>query len=186
MRGPPFAPGRAPATHRPPFPLILTFSPGEKGRCRDRPQSPPLPPGEGRGEGDCLFLYLQSLQNKRMTGTKAARKLRKQLTDAERVLWRALRSRGLHGLKFRRQHPIGPYVADFACLEAALVVELDGGQHAWQQSSDNKRCATIEAAGFRVVRVWNNDVLTNLPGVLENIVSVAVEQGAIKRDAPSS
>ena len=99
--------------------------------------------------------------------TPIARKLRHNSTDAERRLWRHLRSRQLEGAKFLRQFPIGPHVADFACRKAHLAVELDGGQHF--SEADAGRTAVIEAFGYRVVRFWNHDVLTNTDGVLEAI-----------------
>ncbi len=96
-----------------------------------------------------------------------ARRLRVAMTDAERKLWSALRDRQIDGLKFRRQHPIGPYVLDFLCEERRLAVELDGGQHTAEK--DAARTAWLADHGVRVIRFWNNDVLTNLPGVVEMI-----------------
>jgi very-short-patch-repair endonuclease len=97
--------------------------------------------------------------------TKAARRLRSQLTDAERKLWFALRDRRFQLFKFRRQVPIGPYVADFLSFGSRLVVEVDGGQHS-DPGRDSKRDRWFAENGFRVVRFWNNDVLSNLEGVL--------------------
>ncbi len=108
-----------------------------------------------------------------------ARPLRRAMTDAERKLWHALRNRQLASHKFRRQTTIGPYVADFACIAALLVVELDGGQHA-QSATDAARTAYLEAHGWRVLRFWNHDVLANLAGVLETI-TVALGLGPINR-----
>ena len=100
-----------------------------------------------------------------------ARGLRKRLTDAERRLWSRLRLRQLKGLKFRRQTPIGPYVVDFLCLERRLVIEVDGGQHAVMRTErDDARTVWLEAQGFRVVRLWNNEVLQNTDGVVEHIL----------------
>lgn len=96
-----------------------------------------------------------------------ARHLRRTLTDAERRLWYHLRDRRLDGWKFRRQFPIGPFVADFACLEAGLVVEVDGGQHGEQ--ADDARDAFLRRHGFAVLRFWNNDVLTRTQAVLAMI-----------------
>jgi very-short-patch-repair endonuclease len=95
--------------------------------------------------------------------------LRINMTDAERRLWSALRSRRLQGFKFRRQHPIGPFIADFACVEHQLVIEADGGQHA-DNESDFRRTAWIEARGWRVLRFWNNDILANPEGVQDAIL----------------
>jgi very-short-patch-repair endonuclease len=102
--------------------------------------------------------------------TKAnARALRREPTDAERALWHHLRQRQLEGLKFRRQHPLGRYILDFVCLEAALVIEIDGGQHADQRDRDRDRTAWLERRGYRVLRFWNNEVLADPAGVLEVI-----------------
>lgn len=102
--------------------------------------------------------------------TALARALRGQMTDAERRLWSRLRDRQLNGFRFRRQHPIGPYVVDFACLESKLIVEVDGGQHNGSLR-DVERDARLIAAGFRVLRVWNNDVAGNLAGVCDVILA---------------
>ena len=99
--------------------------------------------------------------------TPAARRLRRGSTDAEAKLWRHLRSRQIEGAKFVRQLPIGPHIADFACREAHLAIELDGGQHT--PEADAPRTQIIEAFGYRVLRFWNNDVLENTEGVLEVI-----------------
>ena len=77
---------------------------------------------------------------------------------------RVLRAKRLCGLKFRRQHPMGNYIVDFACLEASLIVEVDGGQHADRQEYDRERTAWLEGRGFRVLRFWNSEVLTNIEG----------------------
>jgi len=98
-----------------------------------------------------------------------ARQLRQQQTDAETKMWYLLRDRRLAGRKFRRQHPIPPYVVDFYCHEAKLVIELDGGQHAETQDYDKARTAFLEQQGLRVLRFWNNEVLQETEGVLETI-----------------
>jgi very-short-patch-repair endonuclease len=100
---------------------------------------------------------------------KYARTLRQSQTDAERKLWRRLRDRRLTEFKFRRQHPIGPFIADFCCIEARLIVELDGSQHALHRNSDATRTVFLEAEGFRVLRLWDNEILTNIDGVLQRI-----------------
>ena len=86
-----------------------------------------------------------------------ARRLRRNPTDAEKRLWSKLRHKQLSGHRFRRQVPIGPYIVDFACLGARLIVEVDGGQHANQIERDNARTAWLGGQGFRVLRFWNND-----------------------------
>jgi very-short-patch-repair endonuclease len=91
----------------------------------------------------------------------AAKKLRTNSTDAERKLWHHLRDRRLLGHKFVRQQPVGPLIADFACREADLIVELDGGQHARAIAQDADRTAALAEYGYVVLRFWNNDVLTN-------------------------
>ena len=101
-----------------------------------------------------------------------ARRLRREMTDAERILWLRMRGRELLGLKFRRQHPIGRYIVDFTCLDAGLVVELDGGQHAGSVA-DELRTAFLEDAGYLVLRFWNNEVLTQTDAVLAAILAAA-------------
>lgn len=97
-----------------------------------------------------------------------ARGLRLGMTDAEQALWYRLRNRQLDGCKFRRQHGIDRYVVDFVCTERMLVVELDGSQHLEQQQDyDQARTRYLQAKGYRVLRFWNNDVLTNIESVLE-------------------
>ena len=98
-----------------------------------------------------------------------ARALRQGQTDAESRLWAMLRHRRLGGWKFRRQHPIPPYVADFYCDEARLVIELDGSQHAAAVEHDDRRTRYLQARGLRVLRFWNNEVLTQTEAVLEHI-----------------
>jgi very-short-patch-repair endonuclease len=95
-----------------------------------------------------------------------ARRLRANQTDVEKRLWSRLRNRGLMGLKFRRQVPLGDFVADFVCADHALVIELDGGQHASSEAEDDRRTAWLESRGWRTVRFWNNEVNENIDGVL--------------------
>ena len=104
-----------------------------------------------------------------MRGIEFARALRKDGTDAEAALWWRLRDRRLGGWKFRRQHPIGPLVVDFVCPEAKLIVELDGGQHASQVRYDDARTAWLRARGYVVRRCWNDRVIQEMEGVLEDI-----------------
>ena len=98
-----------------------------------------------------------------------ARRLRATTTDAERRLWSALRGRRLRGYKFRRQHPVGAFIVDFACIEHQLVIESEGGQHAGN-ADDARRTAWLERHGWRVLRFWNTDVLANIDGVQETIL----------------
>lgn len=97
-----------------------------------------------------------------------ARKLRRDATEAEQRLWRCLRGRQMLGLKFRRQSPVAGFIADFLCEELRIIVELDGGQHA-DSSADADRTARLETAGYQVIRYWNNDVMRNMEGVLEDL-----------------
>jgi len=105
--------------------------------------------------------------------TSRARTLRRNQTDAETRLWQALRNRQLARAKFRRQVPLGGYIADFLCAEARLIVELDGGQHTLE--ADAARTAWLEAQGFRLIRFWNHQVLENLDGVLQ-VIEAAIQE----------
>lgn len=98
--------------------------------------------------------------------TIRARALRKNPTDAEGKLWAHLRLRQLGGYKFRRQHPIGTYIVDFFCIEKKLIIEVDGGQYDDNKCYDSKRDKWLENKGFRVLRFWNNEVLTYIETVL--------------------
>ena len=109
--------------------------------------------------------YRWSMANER------ARELRRHATDAEKILWRALRDRDAINAKFRRQVPIGNYIVDFVCHAERLIIEIDGGQHAEQSQADTRRTEFLEAEGYRVLRFWNNEVLKNLDGVLDTIVA---------------
>ena len=111
--------------------------------------------------------------------TGRARTLRRDMTDAEQRLWRALRHKQVNGHRFRRQHPVGQYIADFACIEQKIIIELDGGQHQEQVAYDGQRTRLLQAHGWTVLRFWNNDVLNNLAGVL------AVIAGSLNDTPPS-
>ncbi|RLC08673.1 MAG: hypothetical protein DRH43_09660, partial [Deltaproteobacteria bacterium] len=104
-----------------------------------------------------------------------ARNLRKQQTDAETKMWHLLRNRRLAGKKFRRQHPIPPYVVDFYCHAASLVIEIDGGQHSENRQHDERRTTFLEEKGLRVIRFWNNEVLGETEAVLQVIWNVLQE-----------
>jgi len=101
--------------------------------------------------------------------------LRRDATDAERRLWSALRDRRLSGYRFRRQFPIGRFIVDFACTKHRLIVEADGSQHA-DSESDRERTAWLEEQGWRVLRFWNNDILTNTEGVVETVLKELQEK----------
>ena len=97
------------------------------------------------------------------------KQLRGNMTDVEMKLWYSLKDRRFCGLKFRRQHPIGPYIVDFYCAEKHLIVELDGGQHAVNEKKDRERDQYLEGKGYLVIRFWNNDILANIEGVLQRL-----------------
>lgn len=94
-----------------------------------------------------------------------ARELRRNATEVEQILWFNLRAKRFEGLKFRRQQTIGPYIVDFACFKKKIIIELDGSQHLAQQQKDYKRDKWLEAQGFRIIRIWNNEFLKNPEGV---------------------
>ncbi len=108
---------------------------------------------------------------------KFAKQLRKKSTDAELALWYQLRDRRFFGHIFRRQVSMGKYIVDFVCLEKKLIVEADGGQHAEQIQNDLFRTQQLNIAGYTLLRFWNNDILTNLDGVL-----VKLKQALEERD----
>ena len=113
-----------------------------------------------------------------------AQTLRRNRTDAEGLLWHYLRHNQLDGHRFRRQHPIGPYIVDFACLARKVLIELDGSQHAERQADDKKRDAFLRAQGYRVLRFWNNEIFENCFGVLERIYETVTENPPPKPPAP--
>ncbi len=158
------------------FPLTLTLSPKGRGDCvvhfadvhaltprlpvpRDAAGSRtlPLPLGERAGVRGAL----QQSDLSRMR----ARQMRPTMTPAEHALWQALRDRRFLGLKFRRQVPLGPYIADFYCAERALIIEADGDSHG--ALPDRIRDLWLQDKGFRTLRLWNRDIRGNLPGCLE-------------------
>jgi very-short-patch-repair endonuclease len=130
-------------------------------------------PSPARGEGSNSSASPKATSKPNLV--KRARALRMRMSDAERKLWFALRDRRFAQFKFRRQVPIGPFVADFVCFEARLVIEVDGGQHA-DSLADKRRDRWLGANNFRVLRFWNNEVLTNLEGV-SSVISEALSVG---------
>ena len=145
------------------------------------------------GEGHLHLRYAWSMRSQNETKVARARKLRRDATIVEKRLWSKLCNRQLEGRKFVRQLSIGPFFADFACREAKLVIELDGGQHA-ESPTDPGRTAYLESRGYRVLRFWNNDVWENIDGVVDAIsdalrrmdLNVAPHPPAAKRRAPPS
>ena len=118
----------------------------------------------------------------RKEGASFARSLRRWETDAERMLWSRLRNRQVDGWKFRRQEPFGTYVLDFFCVDAGLVVEVDGGTHSEpdELGRDAVRTSFLNSNGLRILRFWNGDVIGNIDGVVESIY-----QALGQRPAPS-
>ena len=131
--------------------------------------------------------------NKKIRSNKLQRALRNNMSDAEQALWNVLRGRQVSDLKFRRQHPFGDYILDFVCLENKLVIEVDGGQHGQQARYDENRTQELQAAGFCVLRFWNNEVLKEIESVKEKIglvvqelqsqppPSLSLERGGVKK-----
>jgi len=97
------------------------------------------------------------------------RELRKNLTEAERLLWKNIRLRQIAGYKFRRQQPIGEYIVDFLCFEKRLIVEVEGGQHAEEMAYDSKRDEWLSSQGFSILRFWNHQVLKEIEAIKEMI-----------------
>ena len=117
-----------------------------------------------------------------------AKTLRANMTDAEQRLWYRLRAHRLEGIKFKRQVPIGRYVADFACMDRKVLIEVDGGQHV-ASDSDVERTKWLEHQGFRILRFWNNEVLNETNAVLEIILAAVIAAGpspGAPRGAPPS
>ena len=141
-----------------------------------------LSPDRGRGWVRGLRTALKSAQTLffMLTMSSAripkAREFRRDSTKPEKVCWELLRDRRVSGIKFRRQHPIGPYFADFVCLSAKLVVEIDGEQHAFQQERDARRTAFMESRGWRVMRFWAIEVFENPEGIWIAIEAALKEQ----------
>jgi very-short-patch-repair endonuclease len=119
------------------------------------------------GEGEFSSYY--SLMNMNRLISPHAKRLRQDITQAERLLWAELRGRRLNGHKFKRQWTLGPYVVDFCCLEARLVVEVDGGQHSEERDARRTKC--LEQEGYRVRRFWNHEVTENMDGVLTTLAT---------------
>ena len=113
-----------------------------------------------------------------------AKRLRRDMTEPERKLWSVLRNGRLDGAKFRRQQPVGPFIADFVCQEQRLIVEADGGQHA-ENLADARRSAFLRSKGYRVLRFWNNEIMSNLDGVAQ-IIATALSTPHPAQAAPES
>ncbi|WP_114770306.1 endonuclease domain-containing protein [Microvirga subterranea] len=151
--------------------------------CVDQPVGavPPSLALPHKGGGDRpAHAHVTSLQRSN------AKRLRREMTPAERRLWHALKAHRFQGLHIRRQVPMGPYVADFICHTAKIVIEVDGSQHGFDRhiERDRTRDAWFEAQGYRVLRFWNADVLTGLDSVLETIFANIPSNLPIAGDTP--
>jgi very-short-patch-repair endonuclease len=111
------------------------------------------------------------MRDDRKVSTTRAKEMRQTMSSAEVILWSRLRRKQVHGVTFRRQHPIGPYIADFACWDARLVIEVDGPSHVSDEAQikDQNRTNFLNAQGWQVIRVWNNDIYNNLHGIMDAI-----------------
>ena len=157
-------------TQLPSSPLVGEAGGGAAASAAEESLCSPPPDPPHKGEGLKRLALPPS-------AIPTARRLRRDMTDAERVLWRALRET-FPAAHWRKQVPLGPYFADFASHSAKLIVEVDGGQHATATAYDARRTAFLVAEGFRVVRFWNNDVLRNIGGVLEAIAQAFANEAA--------
>ncbi len=135
--------------------------------------NPPPSKGEGIRENACFSSKGEGMKrsvSRRKRGPLGhAKRLRRTLTEMEKILWYHLRAKRFSGYKFRRQYPVGQYIADFASIQCHLIIELDGSQHAWRSDDDKRRDKFLRGEGFRVLRFWNNEVHENLEGVLQTI-----------------
>lgn len=120
---------------------------------------------------------MRGMRTRKTELTPLARELRRNSTDAERKLWSLLHNRSLFGCKFRRQFPVGPFIADFACTERRLIVELDGSQHTSNIEVDEQRTTYLKSHGYAVLRFWDNDVLARTESVAEAI-RMALDESA--------
>jgi len=128
--------------------------------------------GGGLGGGDVSRRKSRDMKKHPVDGAHArARTLRQNMTEAERRVWQILRSHRMTGCQFRRQVPIGRYIADFVCHEARLIVEIDGSQHDRSSPREAERSGFLQDQGYRILRFWNNEVLANLDGLHETIAA---------------
>jgi very-short-patch-repair endonuclease len=132
--------------------------------------------GWGNFSGDEAPCKMKGQTNEKILTPKLQRRLRRNPTDAEQLLWNCLRRKQIGNFKFRRQHPFGDYVIDIVCLEAMLAVEVDGGQHSEMRDQDAARTKHLTEAGFKLLRFWNNDVLRDLDAVKESIWIALLER----------
>lgn len=146
----------------------------EKYLCKYSPS--PLPSPQ-RGEGYHIN-YLHS-RNYTIFAQLNAKELRQNSTEAEKKLWNLLRNNQIHNLHFKRQKPIGNYIVDFACLKEKIIIELDGGQHNEPQNItyDNERTTYLNSLGYKVIRIWNNELFENFEGVKEYLYNTLAPLG---------
>ena len=116
------------------------------------------------------------MRSRRYVTRDRARRLRREATLAERLLWSQLRGKQIQGHRFRRQHPIGPYIVDFACTRFRLAVEVDGAQHDERRKLDDRRTRELSRMGWRVLRFWNDEVLVDMDAVLGRVLAACEER----------
>jgi very-short-patch-repair endonuclease len=131
--------------------------------------------------GNAWTLLKLAFVDKPSTPRERARRLRREQTEAERFLWSRLRARQLSGAKFRRQCPIGPFIADFCCLEGHLIIELDGGQHASEVEKDEARSDFLRKQGYEVLRFWDHEVFLETEVVLQMIADLLAARDSKKK-----
>jgi len=160
--------------HRPHF-----SSPALAGEARERSESGG---GKSAAPDESYELRQREKQSKPF-----ARQLRKQMTDAELILWSALRRKQMHGFRFRRQHPLGPYIADFACISLKLIVEVDGATHATpaELAYDKRRREYFASRGWREIRVGNDDVYNHLEAVIDRIWRECTALANLRKRGPA-
>ncbi len=130
---------------------------------------------DDRRTGPALPGRLQLVRPARQQMTQAARTLRQEATLSERLLWSALRGGQMRGFKFRRQHPIGPFIVDFFCAASGLIVEIDGPIHHGQHDSDRERQELLESRGYRVLRVRAQEVEQHMASVLQRVAAALAD-----------
>ena len=163
----------------------MTRAPNHEAKAVAAPHAPP-PPLAGEGREGALRRAPEWRVKPKIR--QRARALRQDLTKAERIIWYGLRAHRLEGAGFRRQTPIGPYIADFVSHAAKLIIEIDGGQHFDNagEARDRRRDAFLAIKGFRVLRFSNHDVMTNRVGVLETIAAAVREARTPSLPSPAS
>ena len=132
---------------------------------------------KGRPIAHDIVAMLEACLSRNPERVQRSRSLRQDDVPAEKLLWKALRNHALGGFKFRRQHPIGPYFVDLACVECALVIEVDGESHLDRRREDDERTRSIQSAAWLVLRFWNTDVYDDLEAVKEAIYQECLRRG---------